>query len=132
MAREELNLRHRAALGHLSAIPLLTSIWLPLLLRRTDRDSDFLHCHTTGAATYQALSLISLTVLWLCRNLPYRFFDEATARLVLTFLGVIALCLAGMYLMGSIALALMAWNGDFFWAPVVSWLLGYGSAEDLD
>ena len=127
MAREELNLRHRAAAGHLAAFPLLTAIWLPLLLRRKYPDSDFLYCHTTGAATYQTLSLFSLVVLWLCRNLPYHAFDQATARLVMAFYGIILLCLAGMYLMGAIALALTAWNGDFFWAPVVSWLLGYGS-----
>lgn len=129
MTREDLSLRHRAALSHLAALPLLTSVWLPLLLRRTDLDSDFLYRHSTGAAYYQGLSLLSLIVLWLGRHLPYRFMDEASANFLLAFLGVVALCLAGMYLMGAVGLALLAWNGDAFWAPVVSWLLGYGTED---
>ncbi len=130
MTREDLSHRHRAALSHLAALPLLTSVWLPLLLRRTDPDSHFLHEHATGASLYQGLSLTTLVVLWLCRHLPYRMMSEASAGFLLAFLGVIAMCLAGMYLMGAIGLALQAWNGDPFWAPVVAWLLGYDAPSE--
>lgn len=86
-----------------------------MLLRRSDLDSDFLYFHTSGAIRYQGIGLLSLTLCWLCRLLPYRVMNEASAGFLLAFLGVVVLCLAGIYLMGAVGLALMAWNGDPFW-----------------
>jgi hypothetical protein len=122
--KQDAGLRHRAAFCHLATFAILPSIWLPLLLRRSDPDEDFLYYHSTGAAWYQALGLGTMVVLWLCRTLPYRWMSEASAGFLLAFLGVIALCLVGMYFMGALALAFQAWNGDPFWAPLVSWIIG--------
>lgn len=130
MTRQDLAVRNRAAACHLSALPILTSVWLPLVLRRSDPEDAFLHHHATGAAIYQGLSLALLLTMWLCRTLPYRLMSEASAGFLLAFLGVIALCLAGMYLMGAMALAFQAWNGDPFWAPGVSSLPGFAPAEE--
>ncbi len=125
MNREPMALRHRAALCHLAAFPLLTSIWLPRLLRKADLDDDFLYCHATGASVYQAVGLLSMLAMLLGRKLPYLLLSEVSGGLVSAMLGVIALCLIGIYFMGSLALAFQAWNGDVFSAPLVSWLLGY-------
>jgi hypothetical protein len=121
----DLGLRHKAALCHLGALPVLTSIWLPLLVRRSDSDDDFLYQHATGAAVYQAISLASLLAMWLSSGGPYKLMGEAAAGFLLAFLGVIAFCLAGTYFLGALALAFQAWNGDPFWAPLVNRLLGY-------
>jgi hypothetical protein len=130
MRHRDLGLRNRAAACHLCAFPVLTSVWLPLVIRKGDPDDSFLYHHATGAAYYQAISLFSLAVMWLCRTLPYRFMGEASAGFLLAFLGVIALCLAGMYFMGALALAFQAWNGSTFWAPLVNTLMDYEPSEE--
>lgn len=125
MTREPLALRHRAAFCHLAAFPLLSSIWLPRLLRRHDPDDDFLYCHATGAAVYQGVGLLMMLLMLLGRKLPYLLLGEVSGGLASGLLGVGALCLVGIYFMGAVALAFQAWNGDPFSAPLISWLLGY-------
>jgi hypothetical protein len=125
MTREPLELRHRAAFCHLAAFPLLTSIWLPLVLRKADLEDEFLYCHATGASVYQGVGLLSALAMLLGRKLPYLIWSELESGLILALLGIVALCLLGIYFMGALALAFQAWNGDLFSAPLVSWLLGY-------
>jgi hypothetical protein len=130
MGRPELGLRHRAAACHGAAFPVLTSVWLPLLLGRGEPEDGFLASHATGAAYYQGLSLLTLLLMWLGRGLPYHFLDEVSAGFLLTFLGVIGMCLAGLYFMGALALAFQAWNGDPFWAPGIHRLAALPPAEE--
>ena len=129
--REQYSLRNRAALCHLAALPVLTSVWLPMLLRKADIDDDFLYCHATGAAVYQGGSLVTFGLLWLGRNLPYAFLDEISGGLVQAFLGIIACCLLGIYMLGAVGLALQAWNSDAFYAPGVNWLLGFDTPSEV-
>ncbi len=123
--REEFGLRHRAALAHLALFPVLTWIWLPLVLRKADPDNEFLVQHTTGAAVYQGLAIVSLPIIWFGGMLPYWLMSQVTASMVFTFYAVVVCCAATLYVMGPIFLALQAWSGEPFWAPLVSYLLGY-------
>jgi hypothetical protein len=127
---ENLGYRNRAAFCHLAALPVITSVWLPLLVRRADPDDDFLYHHATGAALYQGINLLVLGSMWLGRTLPYRWMDAVSGGFLLAFLGVVALCLVGMHFMGALALAFQAWNGDRFWAPLVAWLMGYDAPSE--
>ncbi len=127
---EPLATRNRAALAHLSLFPVLTWIWLPLLLRRADPDNDFLVRHTTGAAVFQGTVLLSIPVCWFLGLVSTWTLSEVTSKIFLVFYGTVLLCLAGAYVLGAIALAFQAWNGDPFWAPWVSYLLGYDEPSE--
>lgn len=130
MVHGDIGLRHRAALSHLAAFPLVTSIWVPLLLRRYDPEDELLYYHSTGAALYQGLTLVAMTVLWLCRKVPYAFLDDVRGNLLLALLGSVALCALGVYFLGAVYLALSAWHGEPFWAPGVAWLMGYEPSKE--
>ena len=132
MSREPLSSRHRAAACHFALFPLLTAVWLPLWLRRStsEEEEPFIHQHATGAAVYQGLALLSVGTLWLGLKLPALFLSPAGAGLMLLMLGVVAFCWVGMLLLGALALSFQAWNGDPFWAPMVSWLLGYDAPSE--
>lgn len=123
-------MRNRAALAHLSLFPVLTWIWLPLLLRRADPESDFLVRHTTGASVFQGTVLLSIPVCWLLGLLPTWILSEVSSKVFLVLYGTVLLCLVGAYVLGAIALAFQAWNGDPFWAPLVSYLLGYDEPSE--
>lgn len=102
---------------------VLTWIWLPLVLRRHDPDEEFLYGHATGAAVYQGLTLGLLLACWGALKLPGLFLEPASASLLLAMLGVVAMCTLILAFFGALGLALQAWNGDPFWAPLISWLL---------
>ncbi len=119
--RPDWNLRNRAAIGHLAALFGITSLWLPLVLGRSaNEDSEFLDLHSRGAAYFQALGLTMLVALWFSKGLPSLWFTAVSAGFVMALWGVISFCLVGLYALGAVALALQAWNGDTFWAPIVS------------
>lgn len=124
-------IRNRAALAHLSLYPILSMIWLPLVLRRADPEDEFLVCHTTGAAVYQGVGLVAIPVAWVLGMLPNLLWSEVTATMIFGFYAIVVCCLAGLYLLGPIFLALQAWAGEPFYAPLVSWLLGYGPPPEV-
>lgn len=119
--RPDWGFRNRAAFGHLAALLGVTSVWLPLVLRRSAfEEGDFLDLHSRGAALYQGLGISLLVGLWFSRNLPALWLTPVSAGFASALWGVIAFCLVGLYALGAVALALQAWNGDTFWAPIVS------------
>jgi hypothetical protein len=105
-------------------LPFLTSIWLPLLLRRSDPDDEFLYGHATGASVYQACGMLGVSAIWFGRGLPAWFLSQASASFAMALWGIVGLTLIGVYAMYACYLAFTAWNGDPFWAPLVGWLLG--------
>lgn len=130
MKRIDFSLRHRAAMSHLALYGLITWVWVPLVLRRADLENEFLFRHTTGAATYQGLGLVSLPIIWVGGMLPYVLMSEVNARLTFLLYAIVVCCAATIYLMAPVFLALQAWSGEPFWAPLVSYLLGYDEPSE--